>query len=143
MNESIQKALKALEQANTAGYFEEMDKVEIPTHLKPTYAQFKGVFMHGQAPWDFSQKLETFAQVVNQAQNQGSKSDELDKKALKEEVLLLIPKDIDEAFEKLDELLGETNGTYNDLCREYINRPNNFDMATFRSKLIRFVRRGL
>jgi hypothetical protein len=65
MNENINNAIIHLEDANIAGYFEEMDKVEMPKQLKPTYAQFKGVFMDGQAPWDFSQQLETFAREVN------------------------------------------------------------------------------
>ncbi len=140
MNEFIQKALKALEQADTAGYFEEMDRVT-PAHKLTELNNLRSMFTSDRYGHDFHQKLRTFAQGVNQ--DEGEKTHTLDKKALKEEVLSLIPKDIDAAFEKLDDLLGETNGTYNDLCREYINRPNNFDMATFRSKLTRFLKRGL
>lgn len=61
----------------------------------------------------------------------------------KNKILVLINEDIEEAFDLLDELLLKSNGTYNDLNREYTNRPNNFDMATFRSKLRRFVKRKL
>ncbi|NJL13158.1 MAG: CHAT domain-containing protein [Microscillaceae bacterium] len=65
MHPNIQQALKNLENANIAGYFEEMDRVEMPTiQIKSTYARFKGVFMAGQAPWNFSQQLETFAKEV-------------------------------------------------------------------------------
>jgi GTPase SAR1 family protein/class 3 adenylate cyclase len=64
MKQNIQSALSHLQNANYAGYFEEMDKVEIPDSLKNTYATHKGVFMSGQAPWNFHQLLETFTREV-------------------------------------------------------------------------------
>lgn len=51
-----------------------------------------------------------------------------------------IESNIDKAFELLDEVFDNSNGTYNDLSKEYVSRPNNFDMFTFRSKLKRFVK---
>lgn len=64
MNTHIQKALDCIENADMAGYFEEMDKVEMPKHLKPIYAQHKKIFVLGAAPYDFSEKLEVFAKQV-------------------------------------------------------------------------------
>jgi len=46
---------------------------------------------------------------------------------------------IDEAFEQLDEQFGASNGTYNDLNKEYYSRPDNFNIDIFSSKLKRFV----
>lgn len=54
------------------------------------------------------------------------------------EIKILIEKDIDAAFDSLDEIF-EDDGAYNDLCKEYFTRPNNFDLTTLRSRLKRFV----
>lgn len=56
-----------------------------------------------------------------------------------EKIIGLIDSNIDEAFDELDERFGTSNGAYNDLNQEYYNRPDNFNIATFRSKLKRFV----
>ncbi|MCU0393866.1 MAG: hypothetical protein MUE81_22375 [Thermoflexibacter sp.] len=64
MHPTIDKALKHLQNANYAGYFDEMDKV-VPSALKNPYAEHKGVFISGQTPWNFYQKLEVFAKQVN------------------------------------------------------------------------------
>ncbi len=64
MNETIQKALLALENADVAGYFEEMDKVEMPQNLKPIYAAHKSKFMQGLQTHDFYQQLAVFARAV-------------------------------------------------------------------------------
>jgi hypothetical protein len=63
-NLNIQKALSHLEEANHAGYFTEMDKVEMPKHLKPVFAQHKAVFVAGAAPFNFHQILTVFAAEV-------------------------------------------------------------------------------
>jgi hypothetical protein len=64
MNSCIKKALNNLENAKISGYFKEMDKVVIPKNLKHVYAQHKGVFTSGLAPWNFHEHLETFARQV-------------------------------------------------------------------------------
>jgi hypothetical protein len=61
MNNNIKKALDYLEEANYAGYFEEMDKITMPPHLKPVYAQHKSIFIAGAAPYNFHQILTVFA----------------------------------------------------------------------------------
>ncbi|GAB4398587.1 MAG: hypothetical protein OHK0053_17530 [Microscillaceae bacterium] len=61
----IQTALAHLENANYAGYFEAMDQMEMPKPLRSTYAQLKGVFLAGQPPWDYAQKLETLAREAD------------------------------------------------------------------------------
>ncbi|NJL14276.1 MAG: hypothetical protein HC913_15540 [Microscillaceae bacterium] len=70
----IQTALAHLEKANYAGYFEAMDQVEMPKPLRSTYAQLKGVFLAGQPPWDYAQKLETLAREAGRllAPDEGS-----------------------------------------------------------------------
>lgn len=55
-----------------------------------------------------------------------------------DEIKNLIDKDIDAAFESLDSVCIDSS-IYLDLSKEYVSRPNNFDLATFRSKLKRFV----
>lgn len=67
----------------------------------------------------------------------------MDKKALKEEILALVESDIDTALEKLDDVFGNKNGTYNDLSKQYVNRPIGFDLTTYRSILKRFVKTNL
>ncbi|MEZ4883364.1 MAG: caspase family protein [Chitinophagales bacterium] len=61
----------------------------------------------------------------------------------KEEIIKLIDQDIDEALDALDKVFGDSNGTYNDLANEYFERPDNFNKATYRSKLKRFVKRKM
>jgi predicted DNA-binding protein YlxM (UPF0122 family) len=60
----IGKALKYLENANYAGYFEEMDKVVSVSH-NTTYSELKGKFIAGNTPYNFHQLLSTFAREVN------------------------------------------------------------------------------
>lgn len=55
------------------------------------------------------------------------------------EIKELIGNDIDKAFDELDDIFGKSNGVYNDLSREYVSRPENFSMSSFRSKLKRCV----
>lgn len=64
MHPNIQSALKHLQNANLTGYFEEMDKV-VPDAMRHTFNTHKGVFIAGQAPWNFHQQLEVFAGEVN------------------------------------------------------------------------------
>ncbi len=54
------------------------------------------------------------------------------------EIKELISRDLDRVFAILDEVFMN-NSMYNDLCREYISKPNNFDKADFRSRLNRLV----
>lgn len=61
---NITKVLEKLQNANYAGYFDEMDKINIPYHLQPIYSQHKGVFIGGHAPWNFHEQLDTFAKQV-------------------------------------------------------------------------------
>ena len=65
------------------------------------------------------------------------------KKVNKVEILSMIDQDTDKALMTLDDIFLNKNGTYNDLSREYINQPNNFSMASFRSKMRRFVTMNL
>ncbi|TAE11299.1 MAG: hypothetical protein EAZ95_13810, partial [Bacteroidetes bacterium] len=65
LNPNIEKALTCLQNADYAGYFDEMDKVEMPPYLAPVYAEHKGKFMLGLRTFDFSQQLTVFAKEVN------------------------------------------------------------------------------
>lgn len=80
MHKTIQKALSNLENANFAGYFDEMDKIQdqIPSHLKPIYATHKNKFIAGQKEWDFHQQLAVFAKHLTQGTQAEQKTDEAD-----------------------------------------------------------------
>lgn len=65
MNPHIEKALEHLKTADYAGYFEEMDKVQIPDQLLPLYNTNKRKYIDGKVPWDFSQILETLAKNID------------------------------------------------------------------------------
>ena len=65
MNTTIQKALKHLENANYAGYFEELDKISLPAQFRTTYAEHKGKFISGSYPYNFHQQLEVFSKAVD------------------------------------------------------------------------------
>lgn len=68
LNPNIEKALTCLQNADYAGYFEEMDKVEMPKESQNPYATNKSIYYSGQPiPHDFAQKLEVFAKDVNRA----------------------------------------------------------------------------
>lgn len=56
-----------------------------------------------------------------------------------EELKQLVESNIDKTFELLDEVFDDTNGTYNDLSKIYVNRPVGFDMEDFRSRLKKFI----
>jgi hypothetical protein len=68
MNPTIQKALSRLDEADRAGFFEIIEPV-VPTNLKSTFSQLRGIFISGKAPWDFDQQLRVFAQSIEDATN--------------------------------------------------------------------------
>jgi hypothetical protein len=74
MNENIQKALKYLEDANTSGYFSEMDKV-IPSDQKNTLNNLRNMFIFGKTSHDFNQQLDVFAKMIQQSLNQSIEQD--------------------------------------------------------------------
>ncbi|NJO02940.1 MAG: hypothetical protein HC880_15790 [Bacteroidia bacterium] len=61
----------------------------------------------------------------------------------KTEILDLINQDLDQALDKLNTRFLGKNAVYGDLLNEYISRPNNFSLATFRSRLRVFVSMNL
>jgi hypothetical protein len=61
---NLKKILEKIEENNYQGYFDEMDKVAIPSHFKPQYAQKKGIFISGQAPFDFHGQLTTLTREI-------------------------------------------------------------------------------
>jgi len=65
MNERTQKALTHLQNANYAGYFEEMSPI-IPEELTFRYNQLRAEFVSGNYPYNFYQKLMIFAQQVEE-----------------------------------------------------------------------------
>ncbi|WP_338793455.1 caspase family protein [Bernardetia sp. MNP-M8] len=65
MNPIIEKALGCLENANYAGYFDEIDKISIPKSLKTIYATYKGKFIAGKDEWNFDQQLRAFSSELN------------------------------------------------------------------------------
>ena len=66
MNTTIKKAIDSLNNGSRSGYFEAMDKIIIPSHLKPNYAQLKRVhFSPHNVPFDFDDRLKVFAREVN------------------------------------------------------------------------------
>lgn len=145
MNSTIQKALAALQNANYSVYFEEMDKV-VPVSLKNPYQEHKSKFISGNYPHNFYQQLEVFAKnllVEDTTVISSNSGNSLLNKMKKDEIIVLIDKDLDSVFDILDDIFKDGNGAYNDLCKEYISRPNNFDIATFRSKLKRLVKTSL
>jgi hypothetical protein len=64
---SVQKALQHLEEANIAGFFEEIDKLSLPSGQKPLYAQLKQRFVGGYAGFDFISQLKVFAGSIRVA----------------------------------------------------------------------------
>lgn len=77
--------------------------------------------------------------VPSQAPENPSNSANADK----DKIIALIDSDIDKAHDVLYGIFGNSNGMYNDLSNEFISRPENFSMASHRSKLKMFVRRNL
>lgn len=68
MHSTIQKALKHLQNANYAGYFEEMDKV-VPESMQNNYDKLRKNFMDKGSNWELTEQLETFAREVDKALN--------------------------------------------------------------------------
>lgn len=87
--------------------------------------------------------LEEIMETENMSIGTTQINGEQDSCVIKEKVLILITSDLDEAFDILDDFFSDKNGTYNDLSKEYINRPENFSLDKFRSKLKRFVKTNM
>ncbi len=64
METIIRQAIDYLREANYAGYFEEMDKVIVPDHLKTPYIANKNKFISGKYEWIFYQELEVFSKLL-------------------------------------------------------------------------------
>jgi len=62
------------------------------------------------------------------------------KKMTKEEILKLIRTNLPKALASIDEILGDENATFNDYKREFLNKPYNFSLDEFRSRLKLFVK---
>ncbi len=63
MNESIQKALEALSQADIAGYFDEMDKIT-PAHKLAELNNLRSMFTSDRYDQSYHQKLDIMAKSV-------------------------------------------------------------------------------
>ncbi len=72
MQNTINKALKYLEEGEYASYFEIIEQI-IPSHLRASHQANKMKYISGHAPWNFNQQLEVFtkevARVVHQNAN--------------------------------------------------------------------------
>ncbi len=65
MNSLLQKALEHLENADYAKYFEELDKIEMPDlGNKNAYSALKKTFIWQSATWEYTEKLQVFAQSL-------------------------------------------------------------------------------
>jgi hypothetical protein len=114
MDLTIQKALEHLANANYAGYFEEMDKVAMPKQWQAPYANHKGVFIAGQAPWNFYQQLDTLAhEILKELEKIQGKLDELKSPSktsdFKEQALTMLEEGC--AEEALKIIIPNTRGT--------------------------------
>jgi GTPase SAR1 family protein/class 3 adenylate cyclase len=70
MNSHIEKALNSLQKANYAGYFEEMDKIEMPIHLKVPYYTLRQEFVSGISDYRLAQRLTVLANEIDRESNQ-------------------------------------------------------------------------
>jgi GTPase SAR1 family protein len=70
----IQKAVKCLQNADCAGYFNTLDNISMPLSLEITYAAHKGKFINGKTDWDFPQQLIAFTDSLNKQINPSSNS---------------------------------------------------------------------
>jgi hypothetical protein len=64
MNPSITKGIECLQQAHYAGFFQELDTIEMPTVLAAPYEEFKQKFMTDKTSFNFTQQLEVFAKEL-------------------------------------------------------------------------------
>jgi hypothetical protein len=74
MRPKIEKALAHLQNANYAGYFEEMNDV-VPVSMMTVFQEHKGIFIAGKAPFNFHQILEIFAKEVNRTLEKPTQND--------------------------------------------------------------------
>lgn len=65
MNPIIKQALVCLENANYTGYFEELDKIPMPSILKNSYSTSKNDFIDGVRGFRFVQQLQVFAKSLD------------------------------------------------------------------------------
>ena len=60
----LEKAKKALEQANTDAYFEQISQLDLPVHLKTTHSEHKNKFIKGYTDAKFDQQLRIFLHEI-------------------------------------------------------------------------------
>lgn len=125
MNENIKKALQNLENANYAGYFEEMDRLELPNALKAQFSTMKGRFISGQTSYDYAQQLTTFTRMVDSAISE-QPTENLD--TTKQELIELIDNvQIAEFFAKVKAMEGYDKSTFNRFEKEFILGRTDFN----------------
>lgn len=139
MNPIIKKALDYLENANYSSYFEELDKISMPSIFKTPYATHKGKFIAGKYDWDFKQNLEVFAKQVDKylSENFRQKSSILNH-IEENTVLKLIEDDIEFVLSALNEVF---EGTFDDNNEKYSKlKKQDFSNSTYRNQLDKFIK---
>lgn len=139
MNLIIKQALVCLEKANYAGYFEEMDKISIPEHLKNNYAIHKAKYSKGKDEWDFDQHLKTFATTVDKFLSEEYKQKSNILNYIDENrILEFIEADLNTVFEILNEVFEDSNDKYNQLYKR--SEKQDFNTSTYRNNLEQFIK---
>lgn len=138
MNHIIKAALSALQGANYADYFKQMDKV-VPTSLMTLYEEHKGKFTAGQYPWNFYQQLETFSIAVNDfLSKQNESMNDLFKKRLNEADKTAIPALLQILQNYYEQIPDNLRGSFSSLKKEFINQPN-LNVEDWKAKLLVWV----
>jgi TIR domain len=124
----IQEALFSLQNANYVGYFDAMDLI-VPLSLEITYQVHKKRVIMGQTPVDFDQELEIFAREVQNTLVQF-------KQRFQEATEAEIPDLISILDSHYDQIPSHQKGTFNQLKSEFSDRPNNFTLSSWKTKMI-------
>jgi len=112
----------------------------LPSEFRHTANFYEGNIDTIYSIENFKQQKEALEEIIELEKNEKTDSMLND---VKKQILKYIEEDIERAFDLLDEKFGKSNGLYNDLSKEYEDRPQNFQMSTYRSKLKRFVKRNM
>lgn len=149
---NIKKILEKIDEGEIAKVFETLNQVYEQIPDKATYNRLKKQYTNDKMPLEYDGMLKTFINDLGRknpnlftefkvSKNESQENNQINHN--KEKILGLIDSNLDSALEKLDEILGNTNSTYNDLSNQFINRPVGFDLVDFRNRLKAFVRRNL
>lgn len=132
---TITKALWYLDRTNYAGYFEEVDKIEMSNQQKNLYNLLKANLINVKTTFEFNESLREFALQLKEPKVKNQKFLELLDESTSSEISTLLFV-ITQQYEKIP---SHKKATFNQLKSEFENSPNDFQLRVWKTRLKVFI----